>query len=253
MERLLKVLSISSSNFLMNLLKIAKQIFKLMVLGFLSLFVLESSARIDDWINWNAPLFGNYSRRSLTLMDSKGFRNRPNSQFQKWVINGHGFRGKDVNIKKNEGVVRIIIIGASETFGLYEDSGKEYPAQIQSYLDNYKKNKYEVINAAVPGISPPRLKHLYENLIQELKPDIVVYYPSPTLYLLRNPPGPILNEHFNNNNKGLNSGLYQKQGPLLNHSSHHGCKPKYGNCLIKRYEKKLKTHDIFLQGAGQKA
>lgn len=154
--------------------------------------VLEICARVDDWIKWKASPFKNYSRDSLSLVDQYGFRNRPNAKYEKWKINKFGFRGPDFSMKKPDGIERIMILGASETFGLYEQANLEYPAQLQRLLDQEQSDRFQIINAAVPGISPPRLIHLYKTWLHRFKPDIIYYYPSPSIYLLKNPPGPVL-------------------------------------------------------------
>lgn len=168
------------------------KIFKSLLLILLFFSVLEICARLDDWIKWRVSPIHNYSQDNLSIVDELGFRNRPNAQFEKWKINKYGFRGIDFNLEKPEGVKRIMILGASESFGLYENEEMEYPAQLQKLLDKKRPRRYQVINAAVPGISPPRLLHLYQNWLYKFKPDQIYYYPSPSIYLLTNPPGPVL-------------------------------------------------------------
>jgi hypothetical protein len=116
-------------------------------------------------------------------------RNRPNSQFEKWKINSFGFRGDEIQRKAPKGVIRIMIIGASEAFGLYEAPGKEFPEQLQSRLNMMFPGLFEVINAAVPGLSPPRILHLYNHWLANFEPDLVIYYPSFSGYLMRKAPG----------------------------------------------------------------
>jgi hypothetical protein len=159
-----------------------------LALSLVCLIVLEICARLDDWIKWNAPLLGNYSRESLTLVDSIGLRNRPNAQYEKWKINSFGFRGGEIEKKTPEGVIRIMILGASEAFGLYETPGKEFPAQLHELLNQWHPGRFEVINAAVPGLSPPRILQLYVNWLGDFEPDLVIYYPSFSGYLMRNSP-----------------------------------------------------------------
>ena len=173
------------------ILRTLKVIARLCLYSLLSLIVLEVCARVDDTIKWGAPLLGTYSRESLTLLDKLGYRNRPNAQFEKWKINSFGFRGEEIQRQAPEGTIRIMILGASETFGLYEDPGKEFPAQLEAKLNQYIPGRFQVLNAAVPGISPPRIKHLYEHWLADFRPDWVIYYPSLSVYLLWNPPGPL--------------------------------------------------------------
>ena len=61
--------------------------------------------------------------------DSDGVRhNIPNAKYKKWEINSLGFRGKEFNFEKKAGQVRIVCFGASETFGVFENNGKEMRA-----------------------------------------------------------------------------------------------------------------------------
>ncbi len=165
-------------------------------LGLVFLLVLEICARLDDWIKWNAPLLGTYSRESLILLDSIGLRNRPNAQYEKWKINSFGFRGDEIQKEIPDGVTRLMVIGASEAFGLYEAPGKEFPAQLHNRLNQTHPGQFEVINGAVPGLSPPRILHLYDKWLAGFKPHIVVYYPSLSGYLMRNPPETFRYDHI---------------------------------------------------------
>ena len=169
-----------------------KRTASLCLFGLLFLSVLEVCARVDDAVKWGAPLLGTYSRESLTMVDELGYRNRPNAQFEKWKINSFGFRGAEIQRQAPDGTIRIMILGASETFGLYEEPGKEFPAQLEVKLNQVRAGRFQVLNAAVPGISPPRLKHLYEHWLADFRPDWVIYYPSLSVYLLWHPPGPLV-------------------------------------------------------------
>jgi len=169
-------------------MKIVRKIFKFLFLGLIFVLVLELLSRVDDAIKWNADFTGNYSNDILTVSDSLGRHNRFGAQFEKWKINNYGFRGDDISIQKDQTVSRIIVVGASETFGLYETSGNEYSAQLQKLLDEYNPGSYEVLNAACAGMSPPRIIEYYENWLKRFDPDILIFYPSPAFYLDVHPP-----------------------------------------------------------------
>jgi hypothetical protein len=50
--------------------------------------------------------------------DSNGVHyNIPNARYEKWEINSLGFRGKEIDLEKKEGQIRIVCLGVSETFG----------------------------------------------------------------------------------------------------------------------------------------
>ena len=151
--------------------------------GVLLLLALEIAARAEDTLRWDAPFFGEYSEEMLFVTDSLGYHLRPNGRFREWRIDSLGFRGPDVPREKPPGVTRIITVGASETFGLYETAGKEWPARLQTLLDSVRPGRYQVLNAAIPGISPNRITSYFERWLVRLDPDVVIFYPTPTFVL----------------------------------------------------------------------
>jgi len=162
-------------------------IIKTIIVFLLIFFTLEISARTHDYLKWGAGFFSVYSAEILKYEDEYGRRNRPNYSFEKWHINKYGFRGADFSISKREDEKRIVFLGASETFGMYESPDMEYVSQFRRLLTN-SKPEWTVINAASPGLKIPQMTKLYRNFIQKFKPDIVVIYPSPVFYLDFDPP-----------------------------------------------------------------
>jgi len=106
--------------------------------------------------------------------DSDGIRhNIPRVRYGKWEINSLGFRGKEVDLEKKEGQIRIICLGASEAFGVFEDEGKEWPSQLGGMLrDQFPM--VEVINVSVAGLTLKRKKAYVEKYVLPLKPDIMI-------------------------------------------------------------------------------
>ncbi len=154
--------------------------------------VLELCARIDDAVRWGAPLVGHYSQRLLTVEDELGIRSRPGARFEKWELDEHGFRkvpgAEPITMEKPEGVVRVAVLGASETFGLFESPGMDYPAQMQAMLDEAAPGRYQVLNAGCAGMTFPRFTRYVRVWISRFEPDIVVIYPTPAAYLAEQPP-----------------------------------------------------------------
>src|SRR5579859_6825000 len=67
-------------------------------------------------------------------------------------INPLGFRGAAVAIPKPSGVYRIVVIGASTTFGIGLTVEEAWPFQLQRILrEQYGYQKVEVVNLGVPG------------------------------------------------------------------------------------------------------
>jgi len=112
--------------------------------------------------------------RAVLAEDSSGIRhNVPNVRYEKWEINSLGFRGKEIDLKKKEGQIRIVCLGGSETFGVFEDEGKEWPSQLGEMLKD-QFPKVEVINASVAGLTIKNKKAYVEKYVLPLKPDIMI-------------------------------------------------------------------------------
>jgi hypothetical protein len=145
------------------------------------LLCLEVAARVDDKIQYSAPFLDRYSADRLRTNDSGGFkRNFPGRQFEKWRINQSGFRGPEISIKKTDGVKRIICLGSSETFGLYESPGKEWPAQLGTMLKS--QGQFEVINASVAGLTLKNYLLYFEKYVLKFEPDVVILFVNPFYY-----------------------------------------------------------------------
>jgi len=143
---------------------------------------MEVCARIDDKINYDAPLLGSYDSTLLRKSDSEGIRhNVPNSRFEKWKINKFGFRGDEISLEKPRGMKRIACMGTSESFGLYEDSGKEWPAQLNDLLS--PSGKFQVINTSVVGLGIEYFKPYLEKYVLKFEPDLVILYINPYFYI----------------------------------------------------------------------
>jgi lysophospholipase L1-like esterase len=150
----------------------------------------EVGARLDDWAFADVPLLASPNRgRDLTLHDEHGFHGRPNGRFKKWKLNSHGFRSPEVPLKPDPGMTRLVVLGASETFGLYESEGKEYTAQLEELLRKRHPN-IEVQNAAMAGMSLASMKPYWEQWASKGEPQYVLIYPSPMLYLTDRAPKP---------------------------------------------------------------
>lgn len=158
----------------------------LLVLAFL--LALEASARVEDRVRWGAPFLEVHTPQRLTVVDSLGFRNRPGYRFGKWRINTLGFRGPEIDPEPRPGVVRVGVLGASETFGTFESEGGEYPARLQEELEARMPGRFEVVNLAMAGMGLPAMRGYYNRVVRPVKPDLVLVYPSPSFYLDSEPP-----------------------------------------------------------------
>lgn len=151
------------------------------LVGATFLLAAEGSARIDQRLRWATPLLAVPDRRELVLRDSLGTHGRPDGQFQKWRLNRFGFRGPDVTLAPVPGCTRVVLLGASETFGSYESEGKEYPSQLQDSLSS--SECFEVVNAAIPGMGLRAIIMLWNNWVAPFRPSVAIVYPTPAFYL----------------------------------------------------------------------
>ena len=103
------------------------KIFVCMFSAVIFIVTIETMARIEGKIKWGADILTNYSSDNLKVSDQYGVHNRFNTKFEKWEINKYGFRGPDIEKNKSNQQIRIMFLGASETFGLYEQKEAAYP------------------------------------------------------------------------------------------------------------------------------
>jgi hypothetical protein len=157
-------------------------------LAVLFAFSVEAACRVEDWVQFRTPILARErSQLDLLVRDATGMHGRAGGRFQKWSLNAFGMRGPDVTRTKPQGIVRIVTAGASETFGLYESPGHEYPRQLEDSLNGQFAKcgqiGAQVLNAAMPGMSLPTIDQDVRLRVRALKPDFVVLYATPAAYL----------------------------------------------------------------------
>jgi hypothetical protein len=157
-----------------------------LALGLLATFALalEAMCRVDDAVRFGTPFFSRVESESeLLVRDAAGEHGRPHARYKKWVINNVGMRGPDIPLAKPPGTLRVVTAGASETFGLYESPGREFPRQLEDTLRARCGAHVEVLNAAIFGMTLPTLEQDLRLRVRALDPDVVVLYPTPVQYL----------------------------------------------------------------------
>ena len=154
-------------------------------LGLLLLVVLsaEITTRVEDRSRYGAPFWSTPDfDYDLFQTNSAGIRQgKPYGRHKKWRLNQFGFRSPEVPLERTPGKKRVMILGSSETFGVYESAGKDYPALLDSLLN--KESEYEVINTSLPGMTLKSASEAFETRFSKFKPDFVVVYVSPLFYL----------------------------------------------------------------------
>jgi lysophospholipase L1-like esterase len=136
--------------------------------------IWEVCARVDDYLEEGAPLFGNHAMSAMLTHDDYGVVGRPYGHFGKWKLNALGYRGPDIH----PNTLKIICIGASETFGMAESGGMEYPRQLERVLNAREPDLHvEVVNVAYAGQSLRTFSHRIDNVVDPLSPRIAILYP----------------------------------------------------------------------------
>jgi hypothetical protein len=93
------------------------------------------------------------------------------------TINSRGFRGKDFSDQKAEGVIRVITLGASSTFGYHNRDNETYPYVMESTLNQSCTGKsFEVINFGIPHSKSDNIYSLFLSEAVDLNPNIVTFY-----------------------------------------------------------------------------
>lgn len=112
----------------------------------------------------------------------------PNARYESSAgsihINSRGFRGKEFEVPKPPGVYRVFALGGSTTFGYYPATSSDeaaYPAVLEKLLNEARPavgggQRYEVVNAGVPGYSARTSLQNFAARVLFLQPDMIVVY-----------------------------------------------------------------------------
>lgn len=155
--------------------------------------VLELTCRIEDWVTYRTPALSvSTSISDLVVRDADGMHGRPNARFQKWIMDSLGLRGPETSIVPAAGTVRVITVGASETFGLRESPNREFPRQLEDSLNARISRascsggptpRFEVLNAGFAGMAIPTIDQDIRLRLHRYHPAIILVYPTPAQYL----------------------------------------------------------------------
>lgn len=165
----------------------ANRLLAAVLLTGLALVGAEVGVRLEEAIRYGVPLGSNRTAvDQLAVRDSLGRHPLAGARYRKWSINSVGARGPE----PVDGRARVLVLGASETFGLYESPGKEFPRQLEDSL-HAAGCVVDVLNAGFPGMGVPTIRQDYLRRLAALRPTLVLYYPTPTQYLNDAVPMPV--------------------------------------------------------------
>jgi len=108
-----------------------------------------------------------------------GWANQPGFASGALVIDSLGFRGPELSVEKPPGVIRVVCLGDSSTFGVRQDgpesiSFDSYVEILRTRLAASGRRDVEVVNAGVLGYTSSNGLRQLATRIRELSPDVVV-------------------------------------------------------------------------------
>lgn len=143
---------------------------------------MEVCARLEDTVTAGAPFLGVYSHSILYDRSGPDFHGLPGARYLKWKMNSLGYRGPE----PRPDALRVACVGASETFGLYENEGGEWPRQLDRFLRESGAGGdrgITVINTAYAATNLRTHLHQAPRMLAEVKPDLIVLYTGPAAYV----------------------------------------------------------------------
>ncbi|MBX7120206.1 MAG: hypothetical protein K1X31_14540 [Gemmatimonadaceae bacterium] len=165
---------------------------RLAIVALLAPVAFELTVRADDWVRFGVPLSSGATHiMDLRVADSLGRHARAGTTWRKFHINALGFRGPEVDPAALARRPLVMVTGASETFGLYESAGREWPMQLaDSLASRCAAEPPVVLNAAFAGMSLPTVRQDLARRLLPMRPRVVIYYPQPAGYLYPKVPVP---------------------------------------------------------------
>lgn len=89
-------------------------------------------------------------------------------------INSLGFRGEEIPLAKRPGILRVLCLGDSYTFGHHVEDAEAFPAVLQDLLREAGHQGAEVINAGANGFTIVDEAILLKEKALAMNPDLVV-------------------------------------------------------------------------------
>ena len=127
--------------------------------GALRLLGIGEARPVADYIaDWDAQWGGDF----YTLKPDPGRQ-----------INTDGLRDRQRSVDRAEGVLRIVCLGDSVTFGYGVARVESYPAVLEDMLTD-AGHRVEVLNVALPGWSTRQQRIAYEQIARRYQPDLVL-------------------------------------------------------------------------------
>jgi lysophospholipase L1-like esterase len=105
------------------------------------------------------------------------FAMKPGYRSDRVKINSLGFRGEEFPLKKPLNEYRVVAIGGSTTFGIYQEDAYTYPVALERALrQGLGTDRIRVINAGLVSATSADSLHRMFTEILALEPDMLVVY-----------------------------------------------------------------------------
>lgn len=110
-----------------------------------------------------------------------GFKGKSNFSLNHRTLkdyhNSRGYKSKELTVKKNETLKRIITLGGSSVYGFGLENIQSWPNILEQKLNlNDSVTKYEVINLGIPGYSTAETIGQMHSIVADLNPDLIILY-----------------------------------------------------------------------------
>jgi hypothetical protein len=154
-----------------------------MLFAFVAVAVLfifaEGIVRMSGWgVLLEEELFSDVYNAAYEMLPNAA---NPWSAIQE-NLNSEGFRGRQIPVKRTPGVMRIISVGDSTTFGVGVEAHETYSYVLEQSI-NRLGLRTEVFNAGIPGTNLWQQLLLFERELLKYKPDLVILYSAPNTRL----------------------------------------------------------------------
>lgn len=151
-----------------------------------ALALAEVAARVRGLGEWGSAVRTPLSVSSMREADEQNLRpgtyaNTVSDDFRPgrariafYTISRLGLRGRAPVVPKPAGLVRILCLGGSTTFGYHVTDGEEWPARLGEALG--RDRRIEVVNAGRPGATTWNDFQALRDRLVQLEPDVVILY-----------------------------------------------------------------------------
>ena len=148
------------------------------VLIILSLLFFELTLRLITPPGFLQTSLNNGNYPWLVYDPILGLANKAGYEDKDVRINSLGFLGEEVSSPQPEGTIRIVTLGGSITFGMWEswpgiNEIDGYPDTVRELLASNSLERVQIINAGVIGYNSSNGLRLFKTRVLDLEPDVI--------------------------------------------------------------------------------